>query len=188
MQATELTPLWHASVQRDGWEDSPYWAFPWPGGQALARHLLDRPELVRGRRVLDFASGSGLVAIAAARAGAASVVAVDRDPSARAAIPLNAALNGVEVEVHVGDLMGDPLAGFELVLAGDIFYAQKLAEEGLRWFRALAASGVKVLAGDPGRLYTPRSGTADLGYYDVPSSMEIESRPVLRTWILQILP
>jgi predicted nicotinamide N-methyase len=188
-QASKMTPLWQATAaELRSWDDSPFWAFPWAGGQALARHVLDHPETVRGRRVLDFASGSGLVAIAAARAGAGSVVAVDLDPFCATVIPLNAALNGVVLEVRIANLVGDPLAGFDLVLAGDVFYDRALAEEGFRWFRALAGRGVRVLAGDPGRIYSPRSGTEDRGAYDVTSTTEIEDRPVLRTWVLEVLP
>ncbi len=188
-QATALTPLWHATAAELGnWDDSPYWAFPWAGGQALARWLLDHPEAVRGRRVLDFASGSGLVAIAAALSGAAAVVAADLDPFCAAVIPLNAAMNGVALEVRIGNALGDPAEGVELLLAGDVFYERVLGRESLAWFRRLAARGVRVLAGDPGRIYSPQEGTADLAEYQVPSSVEIEDRPLLRTWVLEILP
>lgn len=188
-QATALTPLWHAtSAELGAWDDSPYWAFPWAGGQALARWLLDHPEAVRGRRVFDFASGSGLVAIAAARAGAAAVVAADLDPFCAAAIPLNAALNGVSLDVRIGNAIGDPAEGVELLVAGDVFYDRVMGRESLAWFRRLAGRGVRVLAGDPGRIYSPQEGTADLAEYQVPSSTEIEDRPLLRTWVLEILP
>jgi predicted nicotinamide N-methyase len=190
-QATEVTPLWHATTaELDGWDPSPFWAFPWAGGQALARHLLDEPALVRGRRVFDFATGSGLVAIAAARAGAARVVACDLDPFCGTALRLNAALNGVAVEFRHGDPLDAPLRGFDVVLAGDFFYEQPLATRALAWLGALARDGTLVLAGDPGRLYSP-SGPAlaqvtDLAHYDVPAAGDIESRPVLRTWVLRI--
>jgi predicted nicotinamide N-methyase len=188
-QATELTPLWRATASElHAWDDSPYWAFPWAGGQALARHLLDRRELVAGRRVLDFATGSGLVAIAAARAGAASVEAADVDPFCGAAVLLNAALNGVEIPFRAGDPVGEPLPGVELVLAGDVFYERALAEGALAWFRALAARGVRVLAGDAGRTYAPRGGFAELAAYDVPTSVEIEDGPWRRARVLEILP
>jgi predicted nicotinamide N-methyase len=193
-QATELTPLWRATASElHAWDDSPYWAFPWAGGQALARHLLDRPELVRGRRVLDFATGSGLVAIAAARAGAASVVAVDVDPFCRAAVLLNAALNGVEISFEAGDplavpLDAPPVAGAELVLAGDVFYERDLAARATAWFRALAAGGVPVLAGDAARVYAPRDGFAEVARYEVPTTVEIEDAPVRRARVLRFLP
>jgi predicted nicotinamide N-methyase len=188
-QATELTPLWKAtSGVLAGYDPNPFWAFPWAGGQALARHVLDHPGLVRGRRVLDFATGSGLVAIAARLAGAAEVVGTDVAPFCEAVVPLNAALNGVEVALRLEDLLGTPLAGFDAVLAGDVFYEKPLAERALAWFRALARQGVVVLGGDPGRLYSPREGVRDLAEYQVPVSLEIEDRPVMRTWVLEVLP
>lgn len=188
-QATELTPLWHAtSSELHAWDDSPFWAFPWAGGQALARHLLDGPALVRGRRVLDFATGSGLVAIAAARAGAASVLAADVDPFCRAAVLLNAALNDVEIPFLAGDPVGDPLPEIDVVLAGDVFYERPLATRALAWFRALSASGVRVLAGDAARLYAPAEGVVELAVYRVPTSVEIEDAPERGARVLEILP
>jgi predicted nicotinamide N-methyase len=186
--ATELTPLWRAtSAELEGWDPSPYWAFPWVGGQALARFLLDHPEAVRGRSVFDFASGSGVGAIAAMRAGASRAVAADLDPMCQAAVQLNAGLNRVEVGFRPGDAIGDPLEGFDLVLAGDVFYERSLAERAVAWFRALARRGARVLAGDPGRLYSPQQGMRDLASYDVPTTLEIEARPVMRTWVLEVL-
>jgi predicted nicotinamide N-methyase len=187
-QATALTPLWHAtSAELDRYDASPFWAFPWAGGQALARHLLDHPALVRGKRVLDFATGSGLVGIAAARAGAASVLGTDIAPFCEAVVPMNAALNGVALELRLEDVLGRPLEGLDLVVAGDVFYEQPLASRALAWFRELAARGVRVLAGDPGRLYSPQEGLGELGWHDVPVSQEIESRPVMRTWVVEVL-
>ncbi|GEJ55270.1 class I SAM-dependent methyltransferase [Anaeromyxobacter diazotrophicus] len=154
----------------------------------MARHVLDHPELVRGRRVLDFASGSGLVAIAAARAGAARVEACDLDPFARAALDLNAALNGVEISWRAGDLIGAPLPEVEVLLAGDVFYERALSETALRWMSALAARGVLVLAGDPGRLYTPRSGLRERASYAVPASPEIEAASLLEATVYEVLP
>lgn len=187
--ATEVTPLWHATAAelRD-WDDSPFWAFPWAGGQALARWILDHPEVVRGRRVLDFAAGSGLVGLAAARAGAAKVVAADIDPFCDAVIPLNAGLNGLAVEVRGDDLLGRPLDGFDLVLAGDVFYERALASRSLSWFGELVARGVPVLAGDPGRNYSPSAGVRPLAAYAVPSSSDVEASAVLRTRVLELLP
>jgi predicted nicotinamide N-methyase len=188
-QATDLTPLWHAtSAELARYDASPFWAFPWAGGQALARHVLDHPALVRGLRILDFATGSGLVGIAAARAGAARVVGADVAPFCEAVVPMNAELNRVSLELRVDDLLGRPLEGFDLVLAGDVFYEQPFATRALEWFRALAGQGIRVLAGDPGRLYTPREGMTDLACYEVPVSLEIEERPVMRTWVLDVLP
>ncbi|HEY6104727.1 MAG TPA: 50S ribosomal protein L11 methyltransferase [Anaeromyxobacteraceae bacterium] len=186
--ATDLTPLWRAaSMELEGWDPSPYWAFPWVGGQALARFLLDHPETVRGQSVFDFAAGSGLCAVAAMKAGAARAVAADLDPVCQAAVRLNAELNGVAVTFRPGDAIGDPLPGFDLVLAGDVFYERPLAEGAVAWFRALARRGVRVLAGDPGRLYSPQEGMRDLASYDVPATREIEARPVMRTWVLEVM-
>ena len=188
-QATEVTALWHATAAHlEGWDDSPFWAFPWAGGQALARFLLDRPDAARGRTVLDFASGSGLVAVAAARAGASRVVAADVDPFCAAVLPLNAALNGVGLEVRIGSPLGEALPGFGLVLAGDVFYERDLAARGMAWFRDLARQGVRVLAGDPGRIYSPAGGAREIAAYDVPVSEAIEGRPILRARVLEILP
>ena len=136
-QATELTPLWHAtSAQLERYDASPFWAFPWAGGQALARHLLDSPGLVRGRRVLDFATGSGLVGIAARLAGAATVDSTDLAPFCEVVVPMNASLNGVSLSPRLVDLLGQPLDGVEVVLAGDVFYEKPLAERSLAWFRS----------------------------------------------------
>jgi len=186
-QAAELTPLWRATAaDLRRWDDSPFWAFPWAGGQALARHVLDHPELVRGRAVLDFATGSGLVGIAAARAGAARVVAADLDPFCEAAVSLNAELNGVSVEFQAGDRIDGPIPGEEVVLAGDVFYERPLAERSMTWFLALAERGAVVLVGDPGRNYSPASGFAVVGRYEVPTTLEIEGRMVLATRVLEI--
>jgi predicted nicotinamide N-methyase len=188
-QATELTPLWRATASElHGWDDSPYWAFPWAGGQALARHLLDHPDVVAGRRVLDFATGSGLVAIAAARAGAASVAAADIDPFCRAAVLLNAHLNRVSLEFREEDPRGREAGELEVVLAGDVFYERALAAGALVWFRPLAARGVVVLAGDAGRLYAPTTGLEELAVHDVPTTVEIEDGPIRRARVLRILP
>jgi 1D-myo-inositol 3-kinase len=178
-QATSLTPLWHAtSAELRGWDDSPYWAFPWAGGQALARHVLDHPALVRGRRVLDFAAGSGLVGIAAARAGAAEVVAVDVDPFCRAAVQLNAELNGVSIAFRGESPLDAPLPDVDVVLAGDVFYERGLAEGATAWFGALATRGVLVLAGDAWRAYVPADGYVEVAAHDVPTTLEIENTPV----------
>jgi predicted nicotinamide N-methyase len=148
--------------------------------------LLDHPVLVRGRVVFDFAAGSGLVAIAAARAGAARVVAADLDPFCAAAIRLNAALNAAAVEFRAGDPIADPLEGFEVVLAGDVFYERPLAERGLAWFQDLVHRGARVLVGDPGRIYSPLEGLVELGIYDVPTTAEIEAHTLLRTRVYEV--
>lgn len=187
-QASELTPLWHATAgDLAGWDDSPFWAFPWAGGQALARHLLDRPERVRGRRVVDFATGSGLVGLAAVRAGAAEVEAWDVDPFCEAAVRANAALNGLALPFRSGDPIGAPLPGVEVLLAGDVFYEGPLAARALAWFRALAGRGVTVLAGDAGRTYAPREGFTVVAEFQVPTTVEIEDAAVRGARVLQIM-
>ncbi len=189
LQASEMHELWRAALEEPpAWEDSPYWAFPWAGGQALARHVLDHPALVRGRRVADFATGSGLVAIAAARAGAAEVLALDRDPFAEVAVALNAERNGVAVGFRGGDALGQALPGVEVVLAGDVFYERGLAAGALRWFAALAGRGVRVLAGDACRTYAPREGVTELAWYDVPTTTAIEAAGVRRARVLELRP
>jgi predicted nicotinamide N-methyase len=188
-QVTDLTPLWQATAKElAGWDPAPFWAFPWAGGQALARHILDHPEIVRGRRVFDFATGGGVVALAAARAGAGRVVACDLDPFAEAALHLNAGLNGLELEFRGGDPLGQPLPGFHVVVAGDVFYERRLAEESLAWLSRLAAQGARALAGDPDRSYSPSSGVAELACYYVPTSPEVEATPMLCTRVLEVLP
>ncbi len=187
-QAGEVHGLWQAArAEPEGWDDSPYWAFAWAGGQALSRFLLDHPGAVRGRRVADFATGSGLVAIAALRAGAAEVLALDRDPFCAAAVALNAARNGVAVRFQAGDAIGAPLPGCEVLLAGDVFYERGLAEAALRWFGELRARGVRVLAGDACRTYAPRSGHEVLAWYQVPTTTAIEDAGLKRARVLEIL-
>ncbi len=151
----------------------PFWAFAWPGGQALARYILDHPETVRDRIVLDFATGSGMVAIAAAKSGARSVRGVDSEPFCRTAVKLNAAANDVDVAFQLGDPIGSD-DGWDIVLAGDVFYEAALAERLVPWFRTLAARGATILAGDPERYYMPRKGFEQLGLYLVPVNPAVE--------------
>ncbi len=176
--AGEITPLWHATEQTLARDQlpPPYWAFAWAGGQALARHVLDHPTLVRGRRVLDFGAGSGLLALAAAKAGAAAVTAAEIDPFAAAAIALNAALNEVEVEIETADVIGRRPAPWEVILVGDMCYERPLAERLTAWLRAVGAEGALVLLGDPGRNYLPREGLAALARYTVPTPLDLEDR------------
>jgi len=163
----------------------PFWAFAWAGGQGLARHVLDNPALVRGKRVLDFASGSGLVAIAAAKAGAAGVVAADIDPFCATAIALNLRANGTEAQFLGTDCIGTD-AGWDVVLAGDVFYDKGMADRLMPWFRALKARGVDILVGDPGRSYLPRDGLTSLGVYEVPVTRALEDAEVKRTTVWRL--
>jgi predicted nicotinamide N-methyase len=158
----------------------PFWAFAWAGGQALARYILDHRAIVAGRRVLDFASGSGLVAIAAAKAGAARVEACDIDPFAIAAIPLNALANGVAVAARLIDLVGAD-AGWEVVLAGDICYQQDIAERVTDWLSRLDRRGAVILIGDPGRSYLPTDRLEALAAYVVPVTRALEDAEIKRT-------
>jgi predicted nicotinamide N-methyase len=187
--ATEITPIWRATeawLAEEGIEP-PFWAFAWPGSQALARLVLDRPALVAGRRVLDFAAGCGLAAIAAAMAGAASVEAAEIDPLAAAATRLNAALNGVAVTARAGDVVGQPVR-WDTVLAGDVCYEAPMTQHILPWLRGLASAGAEVLLADPGRAYLPRDGLAAIATWRVPTSRELEDREERVVTIHRVLP
>jgi len=187
--ASEITPLWHATEATLAAQQlpPPYWAFAWPGGQALARHLLDHPVLVRGRRVLDFGAGSGLVAIAAARSGAL-VAAAEIDPFAIAAIALNAAANGVAVAIECADVLDAREAPWDVILAGDMCYERPLAERLTTWLRARARDGASVLLGDPGRAYLPAEGLEALARYTVPTSLDLEDRVNRDTTVWRMIP
>lgn len=173
--ASEVVPLWQATEAElaESGIPPPYWAFAWAGGQALARHVLDAPEIVRGRQVLDFAAGSGVVGIAACLAGARHVVCSEIDPFARAALAMNAVENGVRVDVAPDDLIGH-LGPWDVVLAGDVCYEAPMAGAVTPWLRALARDGVEVLLGDPGRSYLPRTGLERLARHAVPTTRELE--------------
>jgi len=187
--ATEVVPLWRKTeeeLEAQG-VPPPYWAFAWAGGQALARYLLDHPEAVRGKSVLDFGSGSGLVAIAAAKAGATQVLAADIDAYAAAAIQLNADANCVRVEITQDDLVGRH-GDWQTILCGDMCYERPLAERLTAWLRARAAAGVVVLLGDPGRSYFPKSGVEKLATYSVQTTRELEDREIRETSVYALLP
>ncbi|HEX4184840.1 MAG TPA: 50S ribosomal protein L11 methyltransferase [Stellaceae bacterium] len=187
--ATEITPIWQATedtLARSGLPP-PYWAFAWAGGQALARFLLDHPERVAGRSVLDFGAGSGLVAIAAAKAGAASVLAAEIDDFAAAAIAANAALNDVSILVTMADVLDTVVPQWEIVTAGDVCYERPMAERVTAWLRGLAARGVLVLLGDPGRAYLPSEGLVERARYIVPTSRELEDRDTRDGVVWQVL-
>ncbi|MGE5516254.1 MAG: class I SAM-dependent methyltransferase [Bacteroidota bacterium] len=175
--ATEVTPLWEATeaaLLRVNLPP-PYWAFCWAGGQALTRYVLDNPELVRGKRVLDFAAGSGATAIAAAKNGAVSVLAADIDPLACAVIPMNAELNGVEVAVTADDVVGLPCQ-WDVVVAGDVCYERPMTDHIFPWLRQLAAAGAIVIMADPGRAYLPKTGLLEVARTTVSTSLELEDR------------
>jgi predicted nicotinamide N-methyase len=185
--STDVTPLWHATEATLATTQlpPPYWAFAWPGGQALARHILDHPALVAGKTVLDFGAGSGLVSIAAKTAAARRVVAAEIDAFAIAAIGLNAALNQVEIESHGADIIGRD-DGWDIVLIGDMCYERPLADRLVPWLRALAARGAMVLVGDPGRAYLPKHGLLKIADYAVPTSLDLEDRTVREVVIWQL--
>ena len=188
--ASEVTPLWHATetyLEQNNLPP-PYWAFAWPGGQAFARLLLDRPELARGRRMLDFASGSGISAIAAAKGGAARVVATEIDAFAVAALGLNAALNDVGFEIFEGDILAEPPGDWDLILAGDVCYEKPMADRTMAWLDLAVASGAEVLLADPGRAYLPKSGLSEIARYDVPTPLDLENRKIMTTLIYQYTP
>jgi predicted nicotinamide N-methyase len=188
--AAEVTPIWQATEEtlaRSGLPP-PFWAFAWAGGQALARYLLDHPAVVTGRSMLDFGAGSGLVAIAAAKAGAVSVVAAEIDNFAAAAIAANAALNDVEIAVQTADLLDTVNSGWDIVTAGDVCYERPMAERAMAWLRMLTARGTFVLLGDPGRAYLPAEGLIERARYLVPTSRELEDRETRETVVWEVLP
>lgn len=187
--AEESLPIWQRTEEELGeiGLPPPFWAFAWAGGQALARYILDHPETVRGKRVLDFAAGSGLVGIAAMKAGASRVACADIDRFAHAAIAANAALNGAAVDVLTADVVGSE-GGWDVVLAGDIAYERDLATRVFAWLEALAAGGVEVWIGDPGRSYLPRERLEKMADYAVPVSRELEDAEIKATSVWRPKP
>jgi len=185
--ASEVTPLWHATeaTLEQSQLPPPYWAFAWPGGQALARHLLDHPKRIAGKHVLDIGAGSGLVSIAAKKAGAAHVTAAEIDAFAVTAIRLNAALNDAAIEAESRDLIGGT-SRWDTILVGDMCYERPLAERLTAWLRGLAARGTTVLMGDPGRAYLPKEGFTAIARYTVPTSLDLEDRAMRETVIWQL--
>ena len=181
--ADEITPLWRLTEEELGAMGlpPPFWAFAWAGGQALARWLLDHPDQVAGQRVIDLATGSGLVAVAAMKAGAASVLAADIDPFCAAAVAANAASNGVEIAFTDANLLDAPPPPADLICAGDVFYEKPMAEAVLVWLKQAQANGSRVIVGDPGRTYFPRSGLTLLAEYTVPTTRELEDQEVKRS-------
>ena len=181
--ADDALSVWRATeeaLELDG-APIPFWAFAWAGGLALARYLLDHPDVVRGRYVLDFATGSGLVAIAAARAGAGRVAAADTDPFAEAAVQANARANAVRLDFVGRDLLADEQPDVDVVLAADTWYEQPMADRVTPWLRQAAAHGVRVLVADPGRRHFPADTFVRLAAYDVETTTALEDRPVVRS-------
>lgn len=184
--AEDAIILWaRMEAEAGGPTVQPFWANAWAGGQAVARYVLDHPEVVAGRRVIDVASGSGLVAIAAAKAGAASVTANDIDPYALAAVALNAEANGVEVDGSSGDLLGGDEPDADVVLAGDVFYSASIAARMLPFLERAAARGARVLVGDPGRDHLPNDRLEVVASYRVSMMGAPEDSGITRTYVLQ---
>ncbi|MDX5331941.1 MAG: methyltransferase [Caulobacteraceae bacterium] len=186
--ADEITPIWRMTeeaLEKIGLPP-PFWAFAWAGGQALARYVLDNPHIVAGKRVIDFASGSGIVAVAAAWAGAAQVLAADIDPFCGAALAVNATANGVTCDFTDADLLEAPPPAVDVILAGDICYEKPLAQRVMDWLWQARRRGAVVLIGDPGRSYFPREGLDKLAEYQVPTTRELEDMEVKKTavWAL----
>lgn len=182
--ATEVVPLWRKTeeeLEQMG-VPPPYWAFAWAGGQALARYVLDNPALVAGKRVLDFGAGSGLVALAAAKAGAASVLAADIDTFAVAAIAANAQANNLSVAATSDDVIGSATP-YDVILVGDMCYERPLAERLMAW---LQSSPAEILLGDPGRSYFPKSGLERLATYSVATTRELEDREIRETGVWKL--
>jgi predicted nicotinamide N-methyase len=186
--AYEATELWQKTEDELGkiGLPPPFWAFAWAGGQALARHILDQPELARAKRVLDFASGSGLVAIAAMQAGAARVEACDIDEYAIAAIDLNAGLNNVAVAARLANLIGAD-EGWDVVLAGDVFYQKDLADAVTPWLADLARRGALVLIGDPRRSYLALDRLRPIAEFSVPVTRALEDAEIKRAAVFEFV-
>src|SRR4051812_12308114 len=168
----------------------PYWAFAWAGGQALARYVLDHPHEVAGKRVLDLASGSGLVAIAVAKAGAAPVTAIDIDAFTEAAVALNGEANGVYVDVTILDILdhaAPEAPRYDVILVGDLFYERDTAGRALAFLERHAAIGTRVLIGDPGRTYLPKERLTRLAEYSVPVTRELEDLDIKRTTVWELV-
>lgn len=187
--ADEITPIWRMTEEAlaEIGLPPPFWAFAWAGGQALARYVLDNPEIVAGKRVIDFASGSGIVGIAAMKAGAAHVLAADIDGFCGAALAVNAELNGVEADFTDHNLLDAPAPEADVILAGDICYEKPMTDAVMAWLAEARSRGVTVLIGDPGRSYFPREGLDRLAEYQVETTRELEDREVKKTcvWTLR---
>jgi len=186
--ATEVVPLWRLTEEELEAQGipPPYWAFAWAGGQALARFVLDNPDVARGRIVLDLGSGSGLVGIAAMKSGAVRVLSADIDAFAISAVALNAKANGVEIDTTTDDVIGQT-RDWNTILIGDMCYERPLAERVLAWLRERVATEVTVLIGDPGRSYFPKDGIEKLATYNVTTTRELEDREIRETSVYRLL-
>jgi predicted nicotinamide N-methyase len=190
--ASEYVPIWQAT---ESWLEEqniepPYWAFCWPGGQAIARYLLDNPAVVAGKRVIDFAAGSGVSSMAAVRAGAASVVANDIDVLSLIAARLNAEANGLAIDTTSTDWLAAPeeAPDADVVIAGDVCYEREMSAQALAWLRSHAARGRLVLLGDPGRNYFSAQGLEERARYEIPTSLQLENRGMRETVVWRVLP
>lgn len=187
--AHEAVPIWHKTEEELGEIGlaPPFWAFAWAGGQALARYILDHPEFIQGKSGIDLASGSGLVALAAMKVGAASMLAADIDIFAASAIRLNAELNGVSLEVTTENLLNGPPPAADFLLVGDLFYEKELANRVLAWLEKGRARGSRILVGDPGRSYFPKDRFEKRAVYMVPVTRELEDSEIKRTAVWELL-
>jgi predicted nicotinamide N-methyase len=186
--AHEAVPLWQKTEEELGEMGlpPPFWAFAWAGGQALARYVLDNSSTVENLKVLDLATGSGLVAIAAAQAGSTSIIAADIDEFATTAAQMNAELNRVSLDIKLEDLLHQQPASADIILVGDLFYEKTLATRCLAWLRQAQEQGAKIFIGDPGRSYLPRDQLEKLAEYNVPVTRDLEDAEIKRTAVWQL--
>jgi predicted nicotinamide N-methyase len=186
--AHEAVPLWQKTEEELGEMGlpPPFWAFAWAGGQALARYVLDHAGTVGNLRVVDLATGSGLVAIAAVQAGSASIVATDIDEFATTAAEMNASLNQVSLDIKLEDVLHQPPSAADVILVGDLFYEKTLAARCLAWLRQAQGQGAKVFIGDPGRSYLPKAQLEKLAEYNVPVTRDLEDVEIKKTAVWQL--
>lgn len=188
--AHEAVPLWQKTEEELGEMGlpPPFWAFAWAGGQALGRYMLDRPDQLRGKQVVDLATGSGLVAIAAMKAGAAEVLATEVDAFAIEAAAMNAALNGVALRLVQSDLLSEPPPPADIICVGDLFYEKSLAARCFLWLKQARKQGALVMIGDPGRSYLPQADLEKIAEYNVPVTRDLEDAEIKRSavWRLRV--